>query len=60
MLEQSKMSNVKEAFDNLLNTIAAETERKFNELDQKLKEKRLAVLEKDLATLKAREANTKE
>jgi len=48
------MSNVKEAFDNLLNTIAAETERKFNELDQKIKDKRIAQLEKDLAELQNR------
>lgn len=48
------MSSVKEAFDNLLNTIAEETERKFTELDEKLKAKRLAVLESDLAELEKR------
>jgi hypothetical protein len=49
------MSDIKKAFDNLLNTIAAETERKFNELNEKTKDKRITQLEQDLATLKARE-----
>lgn len=54
------MGNIKEAFDNLLNTIASETERKFDELDKKLQEKRIEQLQKDLNTLKARQAMNKE
>lgn len=51
------MSKIKEAFDNLINTISAEAMEKFDDLDKKIKEARLSQLQKDLDELNKRAKN---
>lgn len=50
------MSKISEAFDNLIDVIEKETVRKIAALEEKVKEKRIEQLEKDLAELNNRKA----
>lgn len=47
---------ITEAFNNLLTAVEEETRVKFEQLEARMKEKRIAQLEKDLAELNARKA----
>lgn len=51
------MSKISEAFDNLIDVIEKETVRKIAALEEKVKEKRIEQLEKDLAELRKREVS---
>lgn len=53
------MSEVKKAFDQLLNALAKDIEDKFTRLEQKADENRLARLKRDLETLNEQQKNTK-
>lgn len=53
------MTKISDAFNNLLDVIEEETSRKFKELEEKVKAKRIEQLEKDLAELDNRKAAKK-